>query len=302
MADPPTDAPVKTPDAPLPAAQQAGANLDASTKAAAEVYSAPAGTATPSDAVKPATDTSHAAADTGSSSDSIANIASQAWNSTASALTSWAKSTTDVASADFLDLTSGLFSSNASDQPVAAPPAGDQPAATPPASDHPVAVAPVSDTASAKGSSIAVKDGQVTVNNDKVTATHDADGTDVVSEKGKGEVVTRDAKNGDIHDVTADRDTTITKDHIDDKMAGMHIRRETTCPPTLPTSNQARPYRDQTASSTRPRLLAIVKVVAQQLPVPTAPSLSKARMVTLSSSTLIREMLILLRKVSRLSI
>src|ERR1700733_11242314 len=63
MADPTTDAPVKTPDAPVPAAQQAGANLDASAKAATEVYSAPApaGTATQSDAAKPPADTSLAA-------------------------------------------------------------------------------------------------------------------------------------------------------------------------------------------------------------------------------------------------
>ncbi len=210
---------------------QAAANTDASNKGMSEIQTSISGPAAPTDGTKAPTDSTKAPTDNTAASatapesatdklgDFAANLwsgASNAFSSTDNAFNSWASKTDDSFLKDVTDLLPAGFT----DTPAAAASAGSDAAAVTAAKS-----APASDSAAPKPS-VEVKDGQITANNNELTATRDSSGTDTVTSKQTGEVTSRDAK-GDITDTTNGRTTTIEPGHngeIDTNVNGAHIK------------------------------------------------------------------------------
>jgi hypothetical protein len=232
-----TDATTKPPDVQKDEQVQADANVAASNKALTEVQpaiSGPAATGKPADATKPAADlTAEVNNDLNSTFDGLANFASTAWDGASSDFASLTNAASNSVDLSYLTSATDFFSSPVEATTASASSAavdnstGKNDAAPAAATDNTTGKnAPASDSPATPGSSVAVKDGQIKVNNDQVTAGRDATGKDTVTEKGSGETYTRDGHV--ITDKAADRTTKIAKDHIDDHMAGADIKRLTT--------------------------------------------------------------------------
>jgi hypothetical protein len=200
MADSATDAPApvtKPPDAAKEVATPAAiaaANTGASEKAAVDAYGLPVGTkSTAGDGHTPVTDATHPATDA-DEHDGIAHAAAQAYDKTAGTTTAKADAP-KAPESGYLD-----FSTNSV---VADGKPGD-----------------------GKGAKVDVKDGQVAVSNDKVSATRTADGTDTVTDNRSGEKVTRDATTHKITDQAGDRTTEVGKEHVKDEFHNFTMKRD----------------------------------------------------------------------------